>query len=171
MLVTTFEERAGKIELKQGKTRLEVVYPRATGEKERMLVAADCFALVQGQFVPEGPFKPGETYDDNLTQAAAAQVFEGVECLLDVRHPDLVVKCHHLVRLTPIDRERDDGEAVVAESGKVGAECVGGVGEVDGQVLGRILVGEGDRVVDGAIGAELLNTFKRFIEDPVRMLV
>ena len=27
------------------------------------------------------------------------------------------------------------------------------------------------RVVDGAVGAELLNSFKRFIEDPVRMLV
>ena len=27
------------------------------------------------------------------------------------------------------------------------------------------------RVVDGAVGAELLNVFKRFIEDPVRMLV
>ena len=27
------------------------------------------------------------------------------------------------------------------------------------------------RVVDGAVGAELLNAFKRFIEDPVRMLV
>jgi len=27
------------------------------------------------------------------------------------------------------------------------------------------------RVVDGALGAELLNAFKSFIEDPVRMLV
>ena len=27
------------------------------------------------------------------------------------------------------------------------------------------------RVVDGALGAELLNAFKGFIEDPVRMLV
>ena len=27
------------------------------------------------------------------------------------------------------------------------------------------------RVVDGAVGAELLNSFKRYIEDPVRMLV
>ena len=27
------------------------------------------------------------------------------------------------------------------------------------------------RVVDGAVGAELLNAFKKFIEDPVRMLV
>ena len=27
------------------------------------------------------------------------------------------------------------------------------------------------RVVDGALGAELLNAFKRFIEDPVTMLI
>jgi pyruvate dehydrogenase E2 component (dihydrolipoamide acetyltransferase) len=27
------------------------------------------------------------------------------------------------------------------------------------------------RVVDGAVGAQLLNAFKSFIEDPVRMLV
>jgi pyruvate dehydrogenase E2 component (dihydrolipoamide acetyltransferase) len=27
------------------------------------------------------------------------------------------------------------------------------------------------RVVDGAVGAELLNAFRSFIEDPVRMLV
>ena len=66
----------GEIVLEPGKAVLEVVYPKTSGEKERMLVAADCFAFVQGDFVPEGPFKPGETYDDPLSRAAAEQVFE-----------------------------------------------------------------------------------------------
>jgi glycosyl hydrolase family 2 len=66
----------GEVALKPGRTALEVVYPRTTGEKERMLVAADCFAFVQGHFVPEGPFKPGQVYDDSLSQAAGEQVFD-----------------------------------------------------------------------------------------------
>ena len=66
----------GDVALKQGKTTLEIVYPKTTGEKQRMLVAADCFAFVQGPFVPEGPFRPGQTYDDPLSRSAAEQVFK-----------------------------------------------------------------------------------------------
>ncbi len=66
----------GEAALKRGKTTLEIVYPKTTDEKQRMLVAADCFAFVQGTFVPEGPFKPKETYNDPLSQAAAEQVFQ-----------------------------------------------------------------------------------------------
>ncbi len=65
----------GQVELNAGRTTLELRYPKATGENQRMLVALDCLALVQGKFVPEGPFKPGETYDGQFDRQAAEQVF------------------------------------------------------------------------------------------------
>ena len=76
--------KLGEVRLDSSTTTLELRYPRVTGEKERMLVALDCFALVEGTFVPEGPLKPGQTYDDPLDRQAARQLFrlpgsEGVE--------------------------------------------------------------------------------------------
>ena len=71
----------GEVTLPKGATTLEIRWPRiraSEGEerKARMLMAMDCFAFIQGPFTPEGPFKPGETYSDALSQKAAAQVFE-----------------------------------------------------------------------------------------------
>ncbi len=65
----------GDVELRKGANILEIRYPKATGEKPRMLVALDCLAFTQGRFVPEGPLKPGETYDDPRDRQAAEQVF------------------------------------------------------------------------------------------------
>jgi len=65
----------GEVDLAAGETTLEIRYPKATGENVRMLVALDCFAFVQGKFVPEGPLKPGETYDGEMDRRAARQVF------------------------------------------------------------------------------------------------
>jgi beta-galactosidase len=56
-------------------TTLQIRYPKATGDKARMLMAADCFAFVQGGFLPDGPFKPGESYDQPQDRQAAAHVF------------------------------------------------------------------------------------------------
>lgn len=58
-----------------GPTQLEIRYPKAADEKSRMLMALDCLAFVRGEFVPQGPFQPGETYDGPQDRAAAAQVF------------------------------------------------------------------------------------------------
>jgi len=68
--------KLGPVDVKAGKTTLEVVFPKVTDGKSRMLCAIDCFALIQGHFTPEGPFKPGETYDGEADRKAAAQVFE-----------------------------------------------------------------------------------------------
>jgi len=65
----------GQVDLRQGATTLEIRYPKATGEKARMLVAADCFAFMPGKFTPEGALKPGETYDGPHDRRAAEQVF------------------------------------------------------------------------------------------------
>ena len=65
----------GSVSLEAGETTLEINYPKATKQGSRMLVALDCFALVDGRFVPEGPFKPGQTYQEDLDQQAAKQVF------------------------------------------------------------------------------------------------
>ncbi|MHC4401644.1 MAG: glycosyl hydrolase 2 galactose-binding domain-containing protein [Planctomycetota bacterium] len=65
----------GQRDLDAGQTSLELLYPKAAGENERMLVALDCLALVEGRFVPEGPFKPGETYDDEIDRRAGEHVF------------------------------------------------------------------------------------------------
>jgi beta-galactosidase len=69
----------GEVSLKSGQTTLAIRYPKATGENRRMLVALDCFALVDGRFVPEGPFQPGQTYDGEPDRAAARQVFRLAE--------------------------------------------------------------------------------------------
>lgn len=65
----------GPVELEAGSTTLKVRYPKTSGENERMLVALDCFALVQGRFTPQGPLKPGETYDSEIDRKAAENVF------------------------------------------------------------------------------------------------
>ena len=52
----------GEVSLKAGDTPVEIHFPKATDPKARMLCALDCFAIIQGKFTPEGPFKPGETY-------------------------------------------------------------------------------------------------------------
>lgn len=57
-------------------TQLEIRYPKVTDGKRRMLMALDCFALARGPFVPEGRFKPGETYDGPQDREAAEKVFE-----------------------------------------------------------------------------------------------
>ncbi|MFW6107437.1 MAG: glycosyl hydrolase 2 galactose-binding domain-containing protein [bacterium] len=66
----------GTVDLQAGETTVEVHFPKTKGEKERMLCALDCFALIQGKFTPEGAFKPGETYDGPDDRRAASQVFE-----------------------------------------------------------------------------------------------
>jgi beta-galactosidase len=64
------------VSVEAGKNVLEVQFPKVTDGKSRMLCALDCFALIDGHFTPEGPFKPGETYDGEADRAAANQVFE-----------------------------------------------------------------------------------------------
>ncbi len=56
-------------------TVLEIRYPRVSDGKSRMLMALDCFAFAQGDFLPDGPFQPGQTYDDPADRAAADNVF------------------------------------------------------------------------------------------------
>lgn len=68
--------KLGPVALEAGETTLEVHYPKVTDGKSRMLCALDCFALIQGSFTPEGPFKPGETYHGEADRKAAAQVFD-----------------------------------------------------------------------------------------------
>lgn len=65
----------GKVSLKRGRNELEIRYPKTTGEKERMLVALDCLAFLDGPFTPEGPFKPGQTYDGEVDKQAARHIF------------------------------------------------------------------------------------------------
>jgi len=65
----------GEVDLAAGETTLEIRYPKATGENVRMLVALDCLAFVQGEFVPEGPLKPGGTYDGEIDRRAAREIF------------------------------------------------------------------------------------------------
>ena len=67
--------RLGRVELPAGATTLELRYPRAAGEGARMLIALDCFAFVQGRFTPDGPLKPGRTYDGEADRRAARQVY------------------------------------------------------------------------------------------------
>lgn len=57
-------------------TTLEIRYPKVTDGKRRMLMALDCLALAQGDFLPDGPFKPGQAYDGPLDRQAAEQVFQ-----------------------------------------------------------------------------------------------
>ena len=68
--------RLGEVSLMPGNNRLEILYPKVADPKERMLVAIDCLAFVDGPFSPEGPFKPGETYDDEVDRKARRHVFE-----------------------------------------------------------------------------------------------
>lgn len=65
----------GRVDVARGKHALELRYPKVTEAGKRMLVALDCLALVADKFVPEGPFKPGETYDHEADRRAARQVF------------------------------------------------------------------------------------------------
>jgi len=65
----------GKVSLKRGNNELEIRYPKTTGEKERMLVALDCLAFLDGPFTPEGPFKPGQTYDGEVDKQATRHIF------------------------------------------------------------------------------------------------
>ncbi len=48
---------------------------------------------------------------------------------------------------------------------------VGGNGQIEVGTIMSCTLSCDHRVVDGALGAELLNAFKQFLEDPVRMLV
>ena len=68
--------KLGPVDLQAGKTTLEVVFPKVTDGKSRMLCALDCFALIQGHFTPEGPFKPGETYSRDIDRKARSHVFQ-----------------------------------------------------------------------------------------------
>ena len=54
-----------------------------------MLIALDCFALVAGKFVPEGPFKPGQTYESDADLAAARQVATATRHLAAAHDRDL----------------------------------------------------------------------------------
>lgn len=65
----------GKVRLATD-TTLEIRYPKVTDGKRRMLMALDCLALVQSDFLPDGPFKPGQTYDSPLDREAAEHVFQ-----------------------------------------------------------------------------------------------
>ncbi|MGM0486014.1 MAG: glycosyl hydrolase 2 galactose-binding domain-containing protein [Planctomycetota bacterium] len=65
----------GKVKLEQGANTLQIRYPKAAGENAKMLVAADCFALMPGKFTPEGALKPSETYDRELDRRASEHVF------------------------------------------------------------------------------------------------
>ncbi len=65
----------GEVKL-DGETTLQIRYPRVTEADRRMLMALDCFALVQGEFLPDGPFQPGQTYDEPRDRQAAEQVFQ-----------------------------------------------------------------------------------------------
>jgi pyruvate dehydrogenase E2 component (dihydrolipoamide acetyltransferase) len=53
-------------------------------------------------------------------------------------------------------------------AGQKQAIAVGG--KVEAATIMSVTLSCDHRVVDGAVGAELLSSFKRFIEDPVRML-
>jgi hypothetical protein len=59
-----------------GDTRLQIRYPKPNDGKSRMLMALDCLAFVPGPFLPDGPFRPGETYDGPRDRQAASTVFE-----------------------------------------------------------------------------------------------
>jgi hypothetical protein len=60
----------------QESTELEIRYLKTNDGKQRMLMALDCLAIVQGSFLPDGPFRPGETYDRPMDRQAAEQVFQ-----------------------------------------------------------------------------------------------
>jgi len=64
----------GEVQL-AGSTTLEIRYPKVTDGKRRMLMALDCFALIEGDFLPDGPFKPGETYQGPQDRQAAHERF------------------------------------------------------------------------------------------------
>jgi len=64
----------GQVTLTKGKHRLELVFTLPQG-KDRLIFGLDCFAFVQGDWIPEGRLKPGETYDGEADKAAAQHVY------------------------------------------------------------------------------------------------
>ncbi|MGD8240751.1 MAG: glycoside hydrolase family 2 TIM barrel-domain containing protein, partial [Armatimonadota bacterium] len=66
--------KLGAVALDPGDETLEIRY-REPNEGGRMLMALDCFALMKGDWVPEGPLKPGETYDSDIDRQAAAKAY------------------------------------------------------------------------------------------------
>ncbi len=68
--------RLGTVKLEKGAATLEVNFPKDASKKPRMLMALDCFAFMPGHFTPEGPFRPGQTYDGSKDKAAAKQVYK-----------------------------------------------------------------------------------------------
>jgi hypothetical protein len=64
----------GEVQLDQD-TTLQIRHPKAAGDKARMLMAADCWAFIPGEFLPDGPFRPGQSYDGPQDRQTAPLVF------------------------------------------------------------------------------------------------
>ena len=112
---------AGSVDLSKGAHSLEIRYENL-GKKGRSRFGMDCFALVQGEWIPEGMLKPGEVYTDPKTVDAAKQVYsfepsatrpeERSELLLSglwevARYddPDMDVDTYEAVKRLPADDE------------------------------------------------------------------
>jgi beta-galactosidase len=63
----------GETNLTAGPHVFEIKADKANGD--RFLLALDSICLVNGDWTPDGPLKPGETPDGELDKAAAAQVY------------------------------------------------------------------------------------------------
>ena len=67
------------VELAPGRHTLEIRLPRnknAKGEYQRMLFSLDAVCIAAGEFVPHGPYKPGEEWRTEKDHQAARQVYD-----------------------------------------------------------------------------------------------
>jgi glycosyl hydrolase family 2 len=95
------------VDLKAGRTSLELVYPKVTGAGKRMLMALDCFVFVNGAFTPEGPFKPGETYAAEKDVQAAEHIFKMPKPQGDARTDVKLVGLWQVARFDDPDMDKD----------------------------------------------------------------
>jgi beta-galactosidase len=66
------------VDLSAGRHTIDICLPRhknAKGENQRMLFGLDAICLTAGEFVPHGPYKPGEAWRTEKNKQAAKNVF------------------------------------------------------------------------------------------------
>ncbi len=104
---------AGEVNLSKGKHSLEIRYENL-GRTGRSRFGMDCFALVQGAWVPEGMLKPGEVYTDPNTVEAAKKVysFESTKTRPEIRQKLLLSGLWEVARYDDPDMDVDTFEAV-----------------------------------------------------------
>ena len=107
---------AGNADLGAGKHTLELHLTRP-GSDRRLLLGLDCMAFVKGEgnFIPDGYLKPGQTYDAEVDRNAAAQVYgaDGKSWPVRKGRPQLELSGPwEVARWDDVDMDKDTYEAV-----------------------------------------------------------